>query len=113
MADLRKRWCVSASPPTHGIARYRPPDSVRRLVRHRDRRCVFPCCRRPVRYRDADHTTAYHRGGPTCPCDLAMLRRHHRLKATKGWHIEQLWPGVILWTTPTGRRRITAPADRE
>ncbi|GLY88503.1 hypothetical protein [Actinoallomurus iriomotensis] len=60
MADRRKRWCVSASPPTNGIARYRPPDSVRRLVQHRDRRCVFPGCRRPVRYCDADHTTAYH-----------------------------------------------------
>ena len=40
-----------------------------------------------------------------------LCRRHHREKATPGWHIEHLWPGVILWITPTGHWRITAPAD--
>lgn len=53
-------------------------------------------------------------GGATCACNVAMLcRRHHRLKQTKGWEIEHLWPGVILWLGPTGHWRITAPADRE
>jgi hypothetical protein len=99
---------------TRGVARYRPPAAMRRLIEHRDRRCVFPGCRRPARRCDADHTIPYHRGGATCPDNLAMIcRRHHRLKATKGWRIKHLWPGVILWITPTGHWRITAPADRE
>ena len=100
--------------PSHGVARYRPPAVMRRLIEHRDRRCCHPGCRRPVRHCDIDHSVPYHRGGATCSCNLAMLcRRHHRLKATKGWRVEHLWPGVLLWITPTGHWRITAPADRE
>jgi hypothetical protein len=144
LTDLRKHWCVpapapdavpaaasNAAPgtasgrasrdgvgsenrPSHGVACYRPSAAMRRLVEDRDRRCCFPGCRRPVRHCDADHTVPYHRGGATCPCNLAMLcRHHHREKATTSWHVEHLWPGVILWITPAGRWRITAPADRE
>jgi hypothetical protein len=93
---------------------YRLPAAMRRLIEHRDRRCCFPGCRRPVRHCDADHSTPFHRGGATCPCNIAMLcRRHHRLKQTPGWRLEHLWPGVILWIGPTGHWKITAPADRE
>jgi hypothetical protein len=128
LTDLRDRWCVPApSPardpgpapgrdagPRHGLPGYRPPAAMRRLIEHRDRRCCFPGCRRPVRHCDADHSVPFRRGGATCHCNLAMLcRRHHRLKQTRGWRIEHLWPGVILWIGPTGHWRITAPADRE
>jgi hypothetical protein len=48
------------------------------------------------------------------PHKLAMLcRGHHGLKTTRGWRIHHLWPGVILWTIPTGHWCITAPTDRE
>ncbi|WP_345465914.1 HNH endonuclease signature motif containing protein [Actinoallomurus oryzae] len=144
LTELKNRWCVAAPAPStgdaapaitgdafapdadaaygpcpdgrakHGAARYRPPAVMRRLIESRDRRCVFPGCRRPARHCDADHSIPYHRGGATCPCNLSLLcRRHHREKATPGWHIEHLWPGVILWITPTGHWKITAPADRE
>jgi hypothetical protein len=87
---------------------------MRRLIEYRDRRCCYSGCRRPVRHCDADHTIPFHRGGATCPCNLAMLcRRHHRTKQTAQWRIDQLWPGVILWITPTGHWKITTPADRE
>jgi hypothetical protein len=99
---------------THRRTGYRPPAAMRRLIENRDRRCCFPGCRRPVRHCDADHSVPFHRGGPTCPCNLAMLcRHHHKLKQTPGWRIEHIWPGVILWIGPTGHWRITAPADRE
>jgi hypothetical protein len=94
--------------------RYRVPAPMRRLIERRDRHCCFPGCRRPVRHCDADHSIPFHRGGETCPCNLALLcRRHHRLKQTRGWGLEHLWPGVILWIGPTGHWRITAPSDRE
>lgn len=94
--------------------RYRVPAAMRRLLEHRDRRCCFPGCRRPVRHCDADHSIPFHAGGVTCPCNLTLLcRHHHRLKQTKGWRLDHLWPGVILWIGPTGHWRITAPADRE
>lgn len=94
--------------------RYRAPAPMRRLLEQRDRRCCFPGCRRPVRHCDADHSIPFHAGGPTCPCNLALLcRRHHRLKQAKGWRLDHLWPGVLLWIGPSGHWRITAPADRE
>jgi hypothetical protein len=137
LAGLRHGWCLpgpagrdagpgpagrDAGPgpagrdvvPGHGLPGYRLPTTTRRLIEHRDRRCCFPGCRRPVRHCDADHSVPFHRGGPTCPCNIAMLcRRHHRVKQTRNWHIQHLWPGVILWIGPTGHWRITAPADRE
>jgi hypothetical protein len=135
LTALRIRWCLPAhddprqdglrsreiGPSTpgrgaagHGSSGYRLPAAMRRLIEHRDRRCCFPGCRRPVRHCDADHSIPFHRGGATCPCNVAMLcRRHHRLKQTPGWRLEHLWPGVILWIGPTGHWKITAPADRE
>lgn len=94
--------------------RYRVPAAMRRLIEHRDRHCCFPGCRRSARHCDADHSIPFHRGGATCPCNLALLcRRHHRLKQTRDWRLQHLWPGVIMWIGPTGHWRITAPADRE
>jgi hypothetical protein len=110
LAGLKANWCV----PPHDRVGYRMPAGMRRLIEHRDRRCGFPGCRRPVRHCDADHSVPFHRGGMTCPCNVAMLcRRHHRVKQTDGWRLEHLWPGVLLWIGPTGHWRITAPADRE
>lgn len=110
LTELKAHWCVA----DHDQFGYRVPVSMRRLIEERDRRCCFPGCRRPVRYCDADHSIPYDQGGPTCPCNIAMLcRRHHRLKQTRGWHLQHLWPGVFLWVGPTGHWRITAPADRE
>jgi hypothetical protein len=41
--------------------------------------------------------------------DLAPLcRHHHRTKQAQGWHLEQLAPGIMRWTTPA-RRRTTTP----
>jgi hypothetical protein len=88
LIDLKTGWCAPGhghrSDREHGNNGYRVPAGMRRLVEHRDRRCCFPGCRRPVRRCDADHSTPHHRGGPTCPCNLAMLcRHHHRVKHTR------------------------------
>jgi hypothetical protein len=87
---------------------------MRRIIEERDGRCRYPGCRRPARRADIDHTIPHQRGGPTCPCNLsALCRRHHKLKQTKGWKLQQLWPGVFLWITPTGHWHIVTPVDRE
>jgi hypothetical protein len=110
LADLKTGWCV----PDHGQYGYRVPAGMRRLIEDRDKRCCFPACRRPVKRCDADHSLPFQSGGPTCPCNIAMLcRYHHRMKQSPQWRIVHLWPGVILWITPTGHWRIIAPADRE
>jgi hypothetical protein len=84
---------------------YRPPDSLRHLIKIRDRRCGYPGCRRPATRCDDDHTVPYHRGGKTCECNLYPLcRRHHQAKQAPGWRLSQPEPGQLTWTTPSGRR---------
>jgi hypothetical protein len=91
-------------------AAYRPSPALRHLIEIRHATCTYPGCRRPAARCDADHTVAYHRGGRTCLCNLAPLcRRHHVAKQASGWYLEQTRPGVLSWTTPSGRRYTTTP----
>jgi hypothetical protein len=84
---------------------YRPTPTLRHLVNLRHTTCVFPGCRRPATQCDADHTIPYDDGGKTCLCNLAPLcRHHHQVKQTPGWNLDQTSPGILTWTTPSGRR---------
>lgn len=90
---------------------YRIPDSLRHVIKVRSRRCGFPGCRRPAIRCDDDHTIPFHLGGRSCECNLYPLcRRHHRVKQTPGWHLDQPQPGRLIWTSPSGR---TYPATAE
>jgi hypothetical protein len=87
---------------------YQLPARLRHIIEIRDRTCSFPGCRRPAARCDKDHTVPYDRGGKTCECNCTPLcRAHHRVKQASGWHVEQLAPGVLQWTTPAGRKYIT------
>jgi len=109
VAGIRLEWLESAG-CTHWRewGGYRPPASLQHLIRVRNRTCAFPGCGRPARRCDLDHSRPYHRGGRTCECNLAPLcRRHHQAKQAHGWWLEQPRPGVLTWTTPSGRRYTT------
>ena len=96
----------------HGHPGYRPPAALRREVEARHATCVFPTCNQPSHRCDLDHTIPW-RPGTTCRCNLAPLcRRHHRLKQSPGWKLHQLWPGLLLWTTPSGAWHIIRPYCR-
>jgi hypothetical protein len=87
---------------------YRPPATIRDLIEARDQTCRFPGCRQPAGRGDLDHTTPYHRGGLTCPCNLGPLcRRHHQLKQQRHWALTQTQPGTFHWKTSAGRLHIT------
>ncbi|HEY1619986.1 MAG TPA: HNH endonuclease signature motif containing protein [Streptosporangiaceae bacterium] len=87
---------------------YRPPATIRDLIEARDQTCRFPGCRQPAWRGDLDHTTPYHHGGPTCPCNLGPLcRRHHQLKQEQHWTLTQTQPGTFHWKTPAGRSYTT------
>ena len=59
---------------------------------------------------DIDHTIPWFWGGETNADNLALLCRvHHRLK-DRGWTAEIDDDGVMLWTSPYGRKRTTLPA---
>jgi hypothetical protein len=90
--------------------RYQPSRKLRHQIEARTPTCTAPGCRQPAARCDLDHTQPYDQGGRTCECDLAPLcRHHHRCKQTQGWHLEQPEPGVMIWTTPAGRRYPTTP----
>ncbi|HXA63435.1 MAG TPA: HNH endonuclease signature motif containing protein, partial [Streptosporangiaceae bacterium] len=94
----------------HGHDGYRPPAAMRRAIQARDQTCRFPGCRRPAIQCDLDHTVAHHLGGPSCACNLAALcRHHHRAKGSGGWTLIQVWPGVLLWISPTAHWYLTGP----
>ncbi len=83
---------------------YRPSAKLRRFLRLRDGRCRQPGCTRSAGRCDIDHTIPAETGGPTVPDNLAHLcRGHHTLKHHGGWGVKQVSPGVLEWTTPTGR----------
>lgn len=96
----------------HGSPGYRPPVAMRQEIEARHGRCVFPTCNQPSRRCDLDHTIPW-RPGLTCRCNLAPLcRRHHRLKQSPGWKLHQVWPGLLIWITPSGGWYIVRP-DRQ
>jgi Domain of unknown function (DUF222) len=85
---------------------------LRHLIETRSARCTFPGCRRPAVRCDQDHTKPYDQGGRTCECNLGPLcRHHHRTKQACGWRLEQLEPGMMAWTAPSGRRYVTVPTS--
>jgi hypothetical protein len=93
----------------HKEDRYTPSRALQHLVRARTARCAAPGCGAQACHCDLDHTTAYPQG-LTCQCGLGPLcRRHHRCKQAPGWHLEQPEPGIMRWTTPSGRIYTTTP----
>jgi hypothetical protein len=110
-----RQWTIILTPLDSGDCdhagqelAYRPSAALRHLVNARHATCVFPGCRRPAAQCDADHTIAYEIGGRTCLCNLAPLcRHHHQTKQAHGWSLDQIIPGTLTWTTPSGRRYTT------
>jgi hypothetical protein len=94
---------ISTGAPV-AVTRYRPSAELQRFVDLRDERCRFPgCTMKPWRC-DTDHTTDAALGGETNACNLANLcRRHHVLKHSSPWRVEQIAGDRLQWTSPTGR----------
>jgi hypothetical protein len=103
---------VIRGPCDHAQAQagYRPGRKLRHLIAARNATCTAPGCGQPAARCDLDHTTPWHHGGLTCPCNIAPLcRHHHRCKQAQGWWLEQNEPGVMRWRTPAGRAHTTNP----
>jgi len=114
-ARARQQAAADAAAPggcshTGATASYRPTPKIRDFVTARDQTCRNPRCRQPARHADLDHSTAWHRGGPTCTCNLgAYCRVHHQVKQLPGWILTQIRPGHFELTTPAGRSYTTTP----
>ena len=83
---------------------YRPPRRLREYIEARDQTCRHPRCRQPAWRADLDHTRPWHKGGPTCSCNIGgFCRVHHQVKQGPGWAVTQPRPGHFQITTPAGR----------
>lgn len=89
--------------------RYEPGDELTDLIRARNATCVAPGCGAKAVHCDLDHTRPWP-DGPTCQCGLGPLcRRHHKVKQSAGWRLEQPAPGTFRWAAPSGRTYTVRP----
>jgi uncharacterized protein DUF222 len=87
-----------------------PGVKLRHLTQIRHATCTGPTCRRPAKQCDFEHNIPYEAGGATCMCNGGPKCRHeHRLKQNPRWKVEQITPGTIRWTAPSGRQYVTEP----
>lgn len=86
----------------------------RRAIAARDRRCVFPGCKRRPRHCDNHHLRELANGGPTSVANGCLLCRfHHRLLHQHGWQLYGDIDGVWTARDPHGtewKGRPTNPA---
>jgi len=107
-ATLRPIASGSCDHP-HAEDRYVPSRKLKHLIQARTATCPAPGCDAQACRADADHTIPWP-DGPTDECNLSSpCRRHHRLKQSPDWKLEQTEPGVMVWTTPAGRTYTTTP----
>jgi Domain of unknown function (DUF222) len=97
----------------HREDRYTPSRKLKHLIRARTARCCAPGCGAQAITGEIDHTIPYP-AGKTCECNLGPpCQRHHHAKHAPGWKLEQTEPGVMTWTTPSGRTYTTRPTQYE
>ena len=95
----------------HAEPGYAPSLKLRHLVRARSQSCTAPGCGGQSVHADHDHVVPFPEG-PTDECNLhTPCRAHHRAKQSPGWDVEQPEPGILRWTLPSGRVRITRPTS--
>ncbi|MFT2816730.1 hypothetical protein [Leifsonia sp. A12D58] len=101
-----------------GRDKYKAPSDLRRVLQLRDETCRDPGCNRSARTCDIDHTVAFNENGEEGETSLNNLAhlcpKHHKDKHQTGWKVTQdpSGDGTLHWTSPTGRRYSTEPANR-
>jgi hypothetical protein len=116
LAELLRQLKITPAPIAKGTCdhreredQYRPGRKLSHLIRARTATCSAPGCTAQAIHSELDHTTPYP-AGATDQCNLSPLcSRHHHAKHAPGWKLQQLEPGVMQWTPPSGRSRTTRP----
>ena len=97
----------------HREDRYTPSRKLKHLIRARTARCPAPGCGAQAITGEIDHTIPYP-AGATCESNLSPpCARHHHAKHAPGWKLQQTQPGIMTWTTPSGRTYTTHPTQYE
>ncbi len=98
--------CPDPGDHADGPGPYRVPAGMRRYLDVRAPYCEWPGCHVPAVRCDHDHDLAWPHG-PTCPCNLGPLCRHHHRTKQTGWTKTRHPGGSVRWTSPTGRTFTT------
>ena len=120
LAELLARLNAAPEPIARGTCdhahredRYIPSRKLKHLIRARTARCCAPGCGAQAITSEIDHTIP-HPAGATCEDNLSpQCQRHHHAKHAPGWKLQQTEPGVMRWTTPSGRSYTTHPTQYE
>ncbi|WP_123446508.1 MULTISPECIES: HNH endonuclease signature motif containing protein [unclassified Rathayibacter] len=93
-----------------GRTRRVPPPQMRLHLQLRDQTCRFAGCTRPAATAEADHTLEWRNGGETSLENLVSLcTSHHHIRHGDQWTYVRHGDGMIVWTSPTGRRISNRP----
>jgi Domain of unknown function (DUF222)/HNH endonuclease len=112
--DGRIEWVLESGGRPVGIGRRgrAVPDSIGRVLRHREGGCRFPGCERR-RWMNAHHLVHWADGGATNLDNLVLLcHAHHRLIHEGGWRISGHPARDLRFHDPTGRPLRTMPLAR-
>ena len=120
LAELLRKLNAAPEPVARGTCdhrhaedRYTPSRKLKHLIRARTARCPAPGCGAQAITGEIDHTIP-HPAGASCECNLSPpCARHHHAKHAPGWKLEQPEPGIMRWTTPSGRVYTTRPTQYE
>jgi hypothetical protein len=92
-----------------GRRRFASPGTAE-FVRIRDRFCRMPGCNTPAVRAEIDHTVRHADDGVSVVGNLAALCKHHNLMRERSdWELEQPVAGMLVFTSPEGRRYATEP----
>jgi hypothetical protein len=79
------------------------PPAIRRVLRLRDRGCVFPGCTH-TRFLHGHHIRHWLHGGETSVENTCLLcSRHHHMVHEGGWTVARGADGQLTFTSPAGR----------
>lgn len=119
LAARAATWIRLFTDPVKGqvlaVDTYTPSDALKRMLRARDQHCRWPGCGQPAVRCDVDHTKPWAARGKTEHGNLAhFCRRHHTLKGAqlsggRRWKVHQPSPGVLVFTSPTGKTSVDEP----
>ena len=100
---------AEGTPLALGRTTRRPSAAMLRLIRHRDRGCIFPGCGTRA-FTEAHHVRWWRHGGRTDVDNLALVCSfHHRLVHEHGWSMCRGSDGTFGWLRPDGMRHTAGP----
>ena len=83
---------------------------MRRALAERDRRCVWPGCKRPPHWCQRDHEHRWEHGGETEIEAMRLVCVPHHRRLSRGWRLERQADGRMVVHPPQRAGPVWGPA---